>query len=221
MRVSTIAIIIALLLLLLFAGFTVYGNKVGNFVVNAENNGSKLLSLSMEEDLSDATSRLALGSLSGQSPSTYTDIPDDVSEGLGVKNDTSTRRYLAFSFYLINGSTVPFDYDMSLTITGTTGDPLSVLRILVIEGETSKTNGTVYARDEETEEAKAYLEAHTSYTTTSFLSEKQIFNKRVTDLSVGEVIKYTVVIWIEGWDVECTDARIGDSVKMQMDFTAV
>jgi hypothetical protein len=220
MRISTVAIIIALLLLLLFAGFTIYGNKVGNFIVSAENNGAKL-SLSMEEDLSDSTSRLSIGALSGQSPATYTDIPDEISEGLGVKHDTTTRRYLAFSFYLVNAGTSAVDYDMTLDITGTVGDPLSVLRIMIIEGDTSKTNGTVYAKDEESEEGKAQLEKYTTYTTTSLISDKKVFNRRVTEFLSGERIKYTVVIWIEGWDIECTDARIGDSVKMQMDFSAV
>lgn len=217
MRVSTIAILVTLILLILFAGFTIYGNRVGNFIINVNNEGVQL-ALSVNEDLSKPTARLALSGIDGQRDATYTDIPDDIALGLGEKNDYYGQRYLAFSFYLINNSTTTVDYDMELNIIDTIGDPLSILRLMIIEGDQEKDTGIVYALPEATEEGAEQLRQHTDYTTTPHLSDTQIFKKTVIDLKPGDAVKYTVVIWIEGWDIECTDYRIGDRIKMELTF---
>ena len=36
------------------------------------------------------------------------------------------------------------------------------------------------------------------------------------DMNIGSVDKYTIVIWIEGDDPECTDDLLGGVIKMSM-----
>ena len=36
---------------------------------------------------------------------------------------------------------------------------------------------------------------------------------------VGDIDKYTIVIWVEGDDPECTDDLIGGEIKMHMTLT--
>ena len=103
MRVSTIAIIISLSLLLVFAGFTIYGNKVGNFVINVNAQSDIRLSLSAQENLSKQTERLAYSSVMELNDTSYCFLPEDISrQGFGNISDTKESRYLAYSFYLIN-----------------------------------------------------------------------------------------------------------------------
>lgn len=42
MRISKIVIAVSLALSVIFAGFTIYGNKVGNFIINVSNDGAHI-----------------------------------------------------------------------------------------------------------------------------------------------------------------------------------
>lgn len=50
MRISKIVIAVSLALSVIFAGFTIYGNKVGNFIINVSNDGAHIAA-TMKEDL--------------------------------------------------------------------------------------------------------------------------------------------------------------------------
>ena len=39
------------------------------------------------------------------------------------------------------------------------------------------------------------------------------------EFKVGDINKYTIVIWVEGDDPECVDALIGGEIKMHMTLT--
>ena len=43
-------------------------------------------------------------------------------------------------------------------------------------------------------------------------------DRNVTDFKSGSIDKYTVVIWLEGWDPECVDNIMGGEVKLSMNF---
>lgn len=55
--------------------------------------------------------------------------------------------------------------------------------------------------------------------TTPFASEKIVTTGLREGIKNGEYDKYTVVIWYEGEDPECTDDIIGGWVECYMDFT--
>lgn len=223
-RFSTIAIVASLSLLLLFSAFTLYGDKVGNFVIAIDQSSDDMpqLTLSMKEDFSDVSSRLSVDMLSTQTNATYNWIPDDIALGLGSKNDTAQNFYSAFSFYLTNASTqYPADYDMVVNVTETVGNPLSVLRIMIIEGDQNKDQGVVYALPETSEEGVKKLQNSTTYSTLDMQEGSQIIKKRVYDLQPGDFIKYTVVMWIEGNDIDCTNERMNDRIRMNMEFVGL
>lgn len=229
MRISSIAIIVTLVLLLIFAGFTFYGNKVGNFVVNVNNDGAKL-ALSKTEDLSDVTSRLVVEGTERQTNATLSHIPDNISEGIGLKTKDETvitrtgeevvSRYMAFSFYLLNYSDYAVNYTMALTVYDVLGDPLSCLRVLVIEGDAAKTDGTIFAQNETSEQKQQELYARQKYTTTDFFSDTQLIYREFKDFRPNTKVKYTFVFWLEGWDESCTDARMDDRMKLSLEFNA-
>ena len=43
----------------------------------------------------------------------------------------------------------------------------------------------------------------------------------IEDFSPGDVMKYTVVIWLEGNDPDCVDAIIGGVMKLEMKFGVI
>ena len=55
----------------------------------------------------------------------------------------------------------------------------------------------------------------------AFQSETVITSQIVKDVKQGDVHKYTVVIWLEGDDPDCTNDLIGAHIGMQMDFELI
>lgn len=215
MRISKIAIVACLVFLVVFAGFTIYGNKVGNFVVAVKRDEVKL-ALSMREDLSDRSSRLATSGMDNQGAATYTDIPRDIAEGVGVKNDEKFRYYLAFGFYLINESDRAIDYRMSVDVKGATGNVLEVVRLMIIEGDDVQRD--IYAKREEDAQTAADIADKAGYDSIDFESDERLCTRERYDLPAGGKVKYTVVMWLEGYDPLCTDDLIGARLKLQINF---
>ena len=228
MRISTVAIIVALILLLLFSAYTVYGNKVGNFVINVDLRSDVRLSLSDQEDLSGQTERLVYSGLTELHDSTYQWLPHNISNrGLGNVSDAENYRFMAYSFYLINNSNRALDCDLDLKLLDTVGDPLGMIRVMLIEGErdTFDESNRIYAMAESSPERKAQLDEdlrlnHILYDTENFnLGDGDLFSVQLMDFAAGSYCKYTVVVWLEGCDPDCTIDRVGARVKMELDIT--
>lgn len=246
MRISKYALIITLLLSLVFAGFTIYGARTGNFNIYLHADDVKL-AIYMKEDKSDIGTHLSVPTLDEMDNTTFEDIAADyvrnkIMTGLGAKNDEDHKQYLAFSFALVNFSERMVNYDMELTVTKARegyfgGEVIKALRVLVIKErnfqngstyEVLQTNaqkeqyfreGAIYALSEESEESKKQLEENTNYTTTDFISEMQLFKQQEYDFEIAEEVKYTVVMWLEGWDAECINNLYGGKIKMRLDIT--
>ena len=224
MRISTTAIIILIIALTLFAGFTVYGNKVGNFVVNIKNEEINL-ALSVEEDLSVQKRRLTFDGNSALSDNSYGFLPEDIVAG-GLGNISNKGTYSAFGFYVINNSERAVDYVMDLKIKGVVGDPLPIIRIMLIEGEngTFNTSNRIFALAEASRSAEEHLERQLRdiryYKSEPFdIENDRIFMIKIRDVEQGGKRRYTLVMWIEGCDIECVDSRIGSRLKLQLDIT--
>ena len=56
--------------------------------------------------------------------------------------------------------------------------------------------------------------------TVPFVDGKTVALQQVTNLKPGDIDKYTVVLWIEGSDPECTDNILGGEFKVQMIFNS-
>ena len=225
MRVSTVAIIVCLILLLLFAGFTIYGNKVGNFVINVNSDSDIRLSLSAYGDLSNQTERLAYNTVMELNDTSYCFLPEDIARrGLGNVSDAKESRFLAYSFYLINNSDRAVDYDMEMKLIDTVGEPLGLMRVMVIEEENDVTDPSnrIYALAEPNPERQQMLDNELDrlihYRTEDFLlGENKIFSINVKDFGVGAYRRYTIVVWLEGCDPDCTNEHMGARAKIQVD----
>lgn len=245
MRVSKYILIITMTLSLVFCGFTVYGARTGNFNIYLHANEVQL-GIYMKEDKSDLGSHFSVPVLDKMDDVTFDDIAskkvrDRIMTGLGSKNDENGKQYLAFSFVLGNYSNRMVNYDVELTVIssreGLGGEKVeSALRVLVIkqdynngsvyesltsdaEREQLFRSGKFYALAEKSEENKKPLIENTDYVTEDFISETQLFKQEEFDFEINQEVKYTLVFWIEGWDVECTNSIYSSKIKMRLDIT--
>lgn len=52
----------------------------------------------------------------------------------------------------------------------------------------------------------------------NFLGDGYVLNSELFPLEPGQIIKYTIVIWLEGQDEQCVDAILGGEVKLSVEF---
>lgn len=192
---------------LIFAGFTVYGHEAEYFVINAGNNSDVKLSLTLNRDLSEQTSRLIVPAGGYYEDVTYNaddifyydshanadNLPDDIAKQDGVHNVYKTKNtisFYSFSFYLVNNSERAVNVDYSLTIDSIVINPDAschvdeALRVMFIEDEPllSDNTYTVYQKknkpvEEMTESEREYFESINYGNVLDFESENCIFSR--------------------------------------------
>ena len=55
--------------------------------------------------------------------------------------------------------------------------------------------------------------------TKAFYSENTVMLEARQNFSPGDIDKFTIVVFIEGDDPDCTNALLGGEIKMHMDIT--
>lgn len=218
-RLSKLIIAITLILSVLVVGLTIYMNNVGNFVISIEKTERLSISLSDNNDFTNnATSILYAKGLENITHATYQNIPEDIANGDGDKNDEITKRYSAYSFYLKNTSPITVSYEMALDIKQLYKAVDGALRVLlIVDGES-----TIYAKRNPDGSITEHLseDVPKKYTTVPFESETRICSNYTRVFQEGEVKKYTIVLWLEGFDVDCNDSIKGGAIRMTMQFKA-
>ncbi len=237
-RISKYVMIFCLIFLVILAGFTLYGDQVGNFVVILKEDKVKISACLTKDFENDLTSRFEVPGIEYLSETTFHDLPDALPQNIGFKNDQK-RKYMAFSFYLLNLTDRAISYDMSIEIVdelaGTKDrnyKPSDALRILILEEQGMdenleghgilKSDGTVYAREEDSQAGLDELEKadYPPDIVTYFADGSMIVHEKEVPFALDEIKKYTVVLWLEGFDISCKQELVGGRLKMRMTFEA-
>lgn len=171
-------------------------------------------------------------------------LPNDIAQHDGEHSVYETRgrySFYSFSFWLVNNSSRAVSVDMKFNIDSMTVGAYNTsdkrideaVRVMVIEGEpllSDPNSYIIYKKAEKTQEAEKELtdtlieqEGYDNNKTYKFESDICVFNRSgdlwYPNLGEGETIRFTIVIWLEGWDAECVDPIKGDTLKMSIDFT--
>lgn len=218
-NIAKVAVAVSVVLAVIFAGFTIYGSQVGNFLVSIDQDDELNLSLFNDEQMSSPQEVLNFDCVKDQTNSTYqTDHGMDITEeikniddGLGDKNDYKGRKYSAFSFLLQNKSKIDADIEMSISIKSVHRDVDKCVRIMLIEDGVR----SVYAAPKSDGSIEDF-----PYKTIPFAGPTEVVAKTYKKVPVNAIKKYTIVAWIEGHDEQCKDNIKGGNVKMQMKFVA-
>lgn len=221
-RIANMAISILALIAIMVVLITIYGQNVGNFVIAVDGESQLNLVLSETPGFEDPKSRLAAKGLKDISDATFGDVPDDIAEGYGSKNDNFALRYFAYSFYIKNVSRTVVDYSVEMRMMECTKNADSALRVMIIVDDVQK----IYAKAKEWPAEQIGQPADQGptivkdYSTIPFLSAITLMAQTEVAFVREAVKKYTVVMWLEGWDPECTDSIKGAVMRMEMLFKA-
>lgn len=198
-------------------------NERFTITVDYEDYVKKGISLSTSPDFSDSRDMLYAQRVDDLTNIAYdrTIEPylDEIKETEGAYNDVNYD-YIAFTFYLKNTGTVPVAYQESLTILQVLKNTDDAVRTLMIRNDVA----TMYAKlsVDTTPEPVSYSCVDESCEfTTPFYSTTEILNNKYEQFQVDEVVKYTIVVWLEGNDPECLDNLKGGGIRMAFDFKIV
>lgn len=162
-------------------------------------------------------------------------LPDDIAKQDGIHSIYSGRNefaFYSFSFWLVNNSERAVDVDMTFKIdemvTGSNKTDIHIdeaVRVMIIDDEPllSDETYTVYKKAEKNEENQKLLESNVKYgRTVDFVSDMCVFERAglmgYKNVAKGATLRFTVVIWLEGWDPECIDEILEEDLKMSIDF---
>ena len=158
------------------------------------------LCLCIDENKSRFVTKLSAPPLINATDTQYSDIPEDIDSGLGSKNDD---HYFAYSFYLGGvGDSKVINYSLSLTLETVTNDLEEAMKIMIIRNGVrhiyAKANEDgspklIYGGDDREEPSEIFG------STIPFEDNKHIIWK-IYDIKPGDYDKYTVVMWIDGWE---------------------
>lgn len=198
------AITILLLLATSVYGIVYIVNATGNFTISLDPNlkAKSKIAMSPFSDFRDTYIILNAKALDYMDNISEKWLPSDIDE---IEGEHSGDNYIAYTFFIRNEGGGEINYDAIISIQSVIKRVDEAVRVAVIyNGEK-----VVYAKvNEKTKIPEP--------NTTPFVSNTKIMDFKREKFEVGDVDRFTVVIWLEGDDPECIDDILGGEMKMLM-----
>lgn len=194
-----------LLLLILYVVFGIIYNN-GNFSVTLDRDlylKNKII-IYDDPDYKVFRTELYAEALEFLDNISYKWLPDDLpDQEYGSHNGNN---YVAYTFFIENLGDRVTDYWSEVVIDDVIKEVDEAIRV------------RVYKNGVETTYAKIGANGSPEESSVAFLSDEIIAQDHIEDFQPGDLDKYTIVIWLEGNDPECTDNILGGEFKIHMDF---
>ena len=209
-RLILIGVAIGTAFLMMAYSFSLLYNRTGRFSVAIDNpDATFAITLCETPDFNTRSSRLtndqqvAISNICGDI------IPANVDSINGAHNGEN---YLAYTFYCKNVGSVATAMYYELTFNNVTNHLDEAMRVrLYVDG--------VYK-----DYAKARSDGggkETHYCDESFAGVYLVCADTVARVEVGDYVRFTAVVWLEGDDEDCTDSVINGKIKFDMNIEAL
>ena len=206
-RMKLLLLGLMLIVAILFI-FAFMQEKMGNFTINLNRLElyRKGIAISASGNFEEPTARLTVNTVQDATNITLSDIPENVDD---IDGNHNGRNYMAYTYYVRNAGKEDVNYIAKVTLDACSKGAEEAVRVAVWR------NGEriVYARPA--------ADGGSEKDCTNFESKKIVCSYTEENFLVGNVDKYTVVIWMEGEDPECVDAIVGGSVEFSMTIDAI
>lgn len=203
-------VVIGLLILVFLLIFTILSIvfNVNKFTITLNNKLQDEKGIILYSDPNEKAHqrKLFASALNDMDNISYDWIPKDVhtSSNGGSHNGDN---YIAYTFYIENEGEVSVNYWYSIIIDDVIKRVDEAVRVIVFLNDEE----TVYAKiNNETGEAEKNTEP--------FYKDDVVVLKSRNDFKVGDVDKFTIVIYLEGDDPDCLNDIIGGEIKMHMEI---
>lgn len=197
-------VVLALAFGVLFA-LSFMQENMGNFTINL--NRLELfrrgVAIADNGDFNNATARLAADAVDKGTNIATEDLPDNLDDIDGSHNG---KNYVAYTFYIRRAGKTDLGYSAKLKVVSASKGVEKAARV------------RVYRNGEPTTYAAAAADGNPEPNTEPFASKDVVTTISHANFRVGDVDKYTMVIWLDGDDPECVDKIIGGAVEFGFDF---
>lgn len=196
----------------LIAIITYYGQNAGNFVMEIDPNAYRRgIVLSADEEFLSPSPRLLSDAIINVRDMTYDWLKIDEAIATDGNYADPDYKYIAYTLYIQNIGDETCDVNMNATIVSLQKGLDGAIRFLVIEDETLE---KMYMRPDtvETEYVDMPEAEH-------FVSDITIMNGEITNFKPYQIKKYTIIVWLEGQDPDCTDEILGGRIKLRLLFS--
>jgi hypothetical protein len=209
MRIATMAISILMLLVTTIYGIIYIVNRSGNFTISLDPNlrAQSKITMSPYSDFRESYSVLTAKALDYMDNISINWLPDDLDK---YEGEHSGENYIAYTFFVRNEGGGPVNYSANIVIQSVIKKVDEAVRVKVIHNGIT----TVYAK-------VSPVTGDAEPNTTPFVSNTKIMDFKRETFEVGDVDKFTIVIWLEGDDPECIDDILGGEMKMLMYITKI
>lgn len=201
--------ILTVILFVLIFCFIILGivYKGGNFTITLDKRLALENKLIIYEDsvIKEGKRKLSARNLEFMDNISINWLPKNIdTESEGSHNGEN---YIAYTFYVENTGNNTVNYWYSIVMDDVIKNVDEAARIMIYK------NGekTIYAK----------INSYTSKeeeNTKAFFSKDELVLEQRKNFTPGDIDKYTVVIWIEGDDPDCTDNILGGEIKMHMEI---
>ena len=208
-KILLIGVAIGSSALMMTYGFMSLYNRTGRFSVAVENmDATFAITLCENSDFNMKSSRLVndqqvqINNICGAA------LPANVDE---IDGEHNGENYLAYTFYCKNVGTADAKLYYELTFNNVTNHVDECARV------------RVYVNGVPTDYAKTRSDGQgqeTHYCDKSFAGKYMVCYGDVDNVKIDEYAKFTVVIWIEGDDVDCNDSVVNGKIKFDMTIEA-
>ena len=196
-------LLIAFLFLLAFMQ-----EKMGNFTINLNRLElyRKGIAIDDKGTFDDPTARLVVKTVPDATNITITDLPDNLDD---IDGDHNGYNYMAYTYYVRNAGKEDVKYIAKVHLEACAKGAEKAVRI------------AVWRNGERTVYAAPAADNGPEDGCVNFESNKIVCTYEEPNFLVGNVDKYTIVIWMEGEDPECVDSIVGGSVQFSMTIDAM
>lgn len=219
--------------------FKVFVDSSGNKVLSLSDtadfvNASEVIEITGPDTMDNTT--LASGKNLIDSTSVE-DVLLSIIDSDGVQSDKNDN-YIAGSFYLRNTTDTVQYYNEFMRLRNVTKNIDAALRIMLVknyeltvyakpssDGNPEKVvplPNSDYLQLEITEDADGNKviskKADQVWMSTPFYSEEYAIYNTGLEIQPGETVKYSIIIWLEGWDPDCVDSILHGTITVDFGF---
>ena len=196
-----------LLLVAVLFIFAFMQEKMGNFTINLNRLElyRKGISIADNGDFDGATARLTASTVEDSTNISIDDLPEDIDDLDGSHNG---KNYMAYTYYVRNAGKEDLGYKASITLDSCAKGAEKAVRV------------AVWRNGERVVYAAPAADGNEENGCKNFKSDDVVCTYTEKKFLVGNVDRYTIVIWMEGDDPECVDSIIGGSVEFSMKIDA-
>lgn len=205
--IKLVLLIIVLLLLILYIITGVIYNS-GNFSITLDRNLYSENNIIIYDDPNYKVfrSELYAKTVDYFDNISYKWLPNDLNNHSGGSHNGEN--YVAYTFFIENTGKDTADYWSEIIIDDVIKNIDEAVRIKVFKDG----KDTTYAKIGKNKKPEPG--------TVPFDSDNQVFLDHVVKFKPNDKKKYTIVIWLEGSDPECTNNILGGEIKMHMNFNS-